>query len=353
MTRFTFIFIFFILSQSCAWESQDPSDTFDILYLERTGALSPVYIHGNTKSDVFVIILHGGPGGNGLQYRPGVFEAELEEKYAMVYLDQRGQGMAQGHFDADGLSIDEMVEDINMLVSVLQHKHGNGISLFLMGHSWGGTLGTAYLIDGENQYKFKGWIEVDGAHDFDLMIKSQIPLFEEIGNEQLRLKNNEDFWKETLEKVATIDTNNYSIDDFSTLNKLSFEAELKLTMDSILMDDFIEFINIGVLGNSILFSENPLTSFFTGLQTNNTIFLKHNLIETDFSSSLHKIEIPTLLLWGKYDMVAPPALGHQAMNAISSESKELIIFEGSGHSPMVNEGAEFSQAVQAFIDSHK
>ena len=30
------------------------------------------------------------------------------------------------------------------------------------------------------------------------------------------------------------------------------------------------------------------------------------------TDSLFKIEIPTLILWGKYDFVVPPALGYDA-----------------------------------------
>ncbi len=345
------ISILFLLP-SCTWEKDGVEEIFDLLHVRRNGADMPAYIHGNVKSKVFVVVLHGGPGGTGLQYRPGVFEEVLEPSYAVVYFDQRGQGMAQGHLEPEQVTVEEMVLDVRALAKVIKEKYGEDNSLFLLGHSWGGTLGSAYLMTEDFQDEFKGWIEVDGAHDFDLLLKSQLAMFNDIAREQIGLNQSKDFWEETLGKVNVVDSFNYTDENIGELNGLSFDAEERLLEDSIIRDGTLDFLSVPVLFKSYFFSENPLTTYVSGNLTANELFNTHNLFRKQFND-FEKIRIPTLLLWGRFDFVVPPALGEQAFELIGTEEKRLVIFERSGHSPMSNEGNQFANEVISFIEEYK
>ncbi|RMG69745.1 MAG: alpha/beta fold hydrolase, partial [Bacteroidetes bacterium] len=137
----------------------------ETLYLRHAGADMPTYVHGNAAEKVFLIVLHGA-GSYGLAFRDGAFTAELEPRYAVVYWDQRGQSMAQGHYDRPEDIVSLMAGDVEALVAVLKHHYGKDIHLFLLGHSWGGALGTSVLVRPGRQDWFRGWIAVDAAHDF-------------------------------------------------------------------------------------------------------------------------------------------------------------------------------------------
>lgn len=353
LIRYIAIFISIVTLSQCTWESDDLTEVYDIIHVRRNGADMPAHIHGNAASKTFIVVLHGGPGGNGLTYRPGCFSEILEEEYAMVYFDQRGQGMAQGNFGSEDVEVQDMVLDVADLTTILKHKYGDEISLFLLGHSWGGTLGTAYLQTADLQSEYKGWIEVDGAHDFTLMLRSQIRLFESIIREQLADGNSKDFWEETEDKINEIDTSKVELDDVITLNQLAYEAEARLLQDSVVRQGFLDFINIPVTAKSLMFSENPITSYVSGLATNYVMTQQHDLFTSNYSDELGKITIPSLLIWGKYDLVVPPALGEQALEMLGSDHKELHILERSGHSPMLNEGGTFSNLVIDFVDTFR
>ena len=101
--------------------------------------------NGNASDNTFLIVLHSGPGIAGLDYRRGVFMFELEKKYAVVYTDQRGQGMSQGHLNTERIAVSELIKDVEALILVIKEKYGADSSIFLLGHSWGGTLGTACM----------------------------------------------------------------------------------------------------------------------------------------------------------------------------------------------------------------
>ena len=130
----------------------------DVLYLRHKGADMPAHVYGNIPSKTFMILLHGGPGGNGLEYRGGRYVEDLEKEIAVVYWDQRGQGNSRGNGHQETLNMDLLLDDLDQLVVMLKHQYGDDINLFLYGHSWGGTYGTKYMMSEARQVQFNGWI---------------------------------------------------------------------------------------------------------------------------------------------------------------------------------------------------
>ncbi|HIF14347.1 MAG TPA: alpha/beta hydrolase, partial [Bacteroidetes bacterium] len=209
----------------------------DSFHLKSNGADMPVHVFGNASDQTFIILLHGGPGDNGLAYRAGMYAEKLEEKYAMVYWDQRGQGMSQGNFVTDKLTVDEMAKDLYNLILCLKVKYGQDISIFLMGHSWGGTLGTYYMVKDNYQDLVNGWIEVDGAHDIPLLNKVVVEMFDTIGTAQIALGNSKSEWRRIVKWAKKIDTSNIDLNVGSEINSNAFYAEDLLWEDGIVKDE--------------------------------------------------------------------------------------------------------------------
>jgi pimeloyl-ACP methyl ester carboxylesterase len=61
-----------------------------------------------------------------------------------------------------------MADDLKKVILVLKTRYGKDISVFLYAHSFGGALSAAFLTTDNNQTMVKGWIDVDGAHNFPL-----------------------------------------------------------------------------------------------------------------------------------------------------------------------------------------
>ena len=62
---------------------------------------------------------------------------------------------------------------------------------------------------------------------------------------------------------------------------------------------------------------------------------------------IHRIQCPTLVLWGASDKLIPPAYGKAFLKAISGA--RLVTLNSSGHLPMLEEQAAFVQAVTNFL----
>lgn len=327
-------------------EEEDLNDLSDTLFVRHQGADMPAHIYGNGSEKVFLIILHGGPGGNGLTYRFGPFEDIIEKSVAVVYYDQRGSGMSQGRYDKNDLTIDLMVEDVKALVDVIKHKYGSDSRFFLMGHSWGGTLGVATLLKSKEEDHFKGWIDFDGAHDWNKMYFRYIDNFRSIAPEQISLGNNVNFWQEVLTIVDAVDKNTANRDDFQKLNIKAHQSEGKLYDDG--------FITINEEGNNnAIFRNNILTTIWQGSTTSN-ILLRDEIVEDwSFEDRLNEITIPSLILWGKYDMVVPLKMGENAFEKLGSTNKKMVVFDSGGHFPAVSEPERFADEIVDFINLNK
>ncbi len=337
-----------MLFSSCKKEvNRVLSDDFRVRH---ANADMPVYVHGNMEKKVFIIFIHGGPGDSGYQNRAGKAAAELEKKYVMVYWDQRGQGMSEGKYDASTITIDLMAEDLHAVIRVLKHKYRDDIKIFLLGHSWGGTLGTAYLLKNNYQTEIKGWIEVDGSHDFPKINRDVLTMFSEVGNEQIKLNHHKEKWQNIVSWAAQVDTTNLTDEKIIEINGKAHLVEKYLLEDNVLQKpDKTSIRDVGVF-----YHQNIITSIFSGNYTfmgNDKFF--NEVVNNSFTPELHKITIPSLFLWGKYDFVVPSTLGVDAYNRVSSTKKKIIIFEKSGHSPMLNQADEFVDALTNFIEANK
>lgn len=342
------VVLFFLFSFSCTKE--DINDLSDTLYVRHKGADMPAHIYGNASDKVFLIILHGGPGGNGLSYRSGTIKSKIEKECAVVYYDQRGSGMSQGRYSSDGISVDIMAEDVLALVKVIQNKYGNDAKFFLMGHSWGGTLGTAVLL--KNQDVFKGWIEIGGAHDAKGVFFEYPKNFNRVADEQISSENNVRYWEGVKNKINGLNTDTYSDDDFYTMNREAYKAEEKLEDDRL-----INKTNSKIQGQNVVttfFKNNVLTVTWSGAQTQRILVRDQGVWEKlSFADRLDEISVPSLLLWGKHDMVVPPKFAEDAFEGLGSTFKELVIFENSGHSLMNHEPDLFAQKVIDFVNEFK
>ena len=336
--------IILIAIQVIACKKDNLNDLSDIFTVRRNNADLMVRVYGNGSSKKFILVLHGGPGGSGTMYRIGTYAKELEKDYAMIYMDQRGQGQSQGQYDKEDLSMASLSADVAAVARVIKNNYGNDIQLILYGHSWGGMIGTATVINPEYQGLFAAWIESNGVHDYPTNDQGTINLFNKVGPEQIALGNSVSYWTEVLDEIKLMDTLNLTYDNRLFLNDKAFEADEKLIKARLMNPAEVSLYGASLWGG------NPLNTFWSGLSTNLQINEENKLDKLSYTNQLHNITIPTLLMYAKYDFVVPPISGTQAYEKISSSNKKLVLFEKSGHSTMFNEPDLYISTIKDFIN---
>lgn len=330
----------------------------DFFYLRNDGADMPIWVEGNLASGAMIVILHGGPGGDSEIYNSGLayFSDPLESNYAVAYYDQRGAGVSQGHYPSSRLTVAQHVEDLEKLLVLLKHKYGEGVKYFLMGHSWGGTLGTAFLLKQGNQDKVAGWIEVDGAHNFSAT-RETVDNFRVIGQTQVTANNNKKFWNKVLDYCDDVNVNNPSDENLSKLNGYAYDGEKKLVEDEVILrENGVD--NLEAIGDQLdysLFSSHiALISKINLWASSSGIGMFDEVKNIDYTSRLGEITLPALILWGRYDLVLPVTLGQQAYDNIGTENfrKRFVIFDYSGHSPMAYQPEAFLEVLTKFVNDN-
>jgi len=329
----------FLLLVSCSKDDSIAID--DTFFLRHQGADMPVYVNGNRESKIFVIVLHGA-GSFGLSFRNGAFTEHLEQEFAFVYWDQRGQGTSQGHYSKPENIIELMASDIVALVGVLKEKYGEDINLFLMGHSLGGMLGLEALLKQGLQSEIRGWISLSGAHDFELTRTARAMILYGVADQQIEAGNSVSEWEEIQEELKQITDINVD-DSYNLVLSLVPRASSLIEKDGIVTTEKPS----GLAGTTI-FQNNPLTWQISHLFNQPVNYAVEN--NYSLSEYLPNLTIPSVWMYGLYDFSVPIYVGGDGYQRAGSFDKEFIIFEKSMHHPHYTESDYFAERVYSFIN---
>ncbi len=351
--QYLILIIIATLSLGCTESTLFSNQAEDIFWLKHKGAEMPIWVEGNTASKQFILVLHGGPAGSGsLGYNLNhEFSVPLEERYALAYWDQRGSGNAKGNPSISTLTLDQFVEDLDLVVDAMKHRYGTDIDIFLLGNSWGGFLGNAFLSHYEKQDKICGWIVVDGQHDFRQGLVYAHQQMLDIAEERISAGVNPHYWNTKKESILSRPVDSPVSEDYAFYNRIAYQIEYQLEREDVLSQEF--FLEDGQ-GFDYYFqsSYNPITSNANANTTNSILW--NEIIQTSLSDELHQITLPTLILWGKYDTVTPTSLAYDLFEYISTKEneKKLVILQSAGHQALKHEPRRVVEEVISFISEH-
>lgn len=341
----TIVFLIFVLA-SCQKETitigTNVSETF---YLDNKGASMRLLVEGNTASHTFLIFVHGGPGSSSYYYNTNYISQNIENKYAVVYWDQRNAGASQGNANGDNLNLPQMTDDLKKVIELIKYRYGQDSGIFILGHSFGGLLTASFMTTDDNQSIVKGWIFADGSHNYPLNDTLTQQMLLTVGQQQINLKKNVSGWKPIVEYCKK-HTCNFTFEESNQLSAYATDAETyfedvkEITLATLLDDDPVK-------------NDWPITSILLNRNYSSNASFNRVLAKTEFSSKLGVVTTPTLLLCGKYDFICPKGLDEDVYNRIKTTDKKLVISPISGHDIMLQDETFFCNEVDAFIESHK
>jgi proline iminopeptidase len=339
--RILYMILIPFLALSCRKETVHLStNTDEIFWLSNAGADMPVWVKGNTASKVIILFLHGGPGDGSYSYA-GFQTDQFWSHYAFAYWDQRDAGAAAGNRNYASLNLGQMIEDLEKLVIVLKYRYGNDIEIFLMGHSFGGLLGSGYLVKGNNQNNIRGWIEVDGAHDYPESNTLERQMIIDTGTSEIAKGHYVSQWTPIVNYCLAHPAN------------VSLDADLQTDDYASQVEDYVDINHTGTAIDYFSVS-SPISLginlFYLYNSAAGRQFLQ-SLEPVTYTDQLYKITIPSLLVWGQYDFTVPLGSGVHALNNLGSSYKHLVIMPQSGHVPMDGNTDLFAQTVISFIEA--
>jgi len=335
-----YLLCFLLLIVSSCYKDEKVQGFFsDEFYLSHKDASLPIWVRGNENAETFIIFLHGGPFDTAIANAVwGHFEP-LYEDYALVFFDQRGGGHSHGT-TAENLNESQFVEDVEIVHQLILDKYPQANNFFLMGHSYGGYLGTAVLSKGENQSLFKGWIELAGAHNFPLNWAASRDF--SIAYAEQKIDEDENFeevanWKEKLEALENV-TEVSNLDQLFVVNGIAFSVAADLNAGKRTFEN----------PSLIYVSTSPVGA---GFWQNNLELLEDFLVNGNLNTEMAAITLPSLLIYGAEDPIVPVALGQNGIDYLgtNSQDKFLVILENSGHSLWAYESELLFNEIKTFI----
>lgn len=353
MSRLGAVILAAAVSSACSPTSSDDQ----LFYVQSEGALMPVMVRGNVDSGVFLVAIHGGPGTSAQFYAHWpAFEA-LERSFALVYWDQRAAGDSLGNAPRSTNRLDQHVVDLGVVLEAVKAQYAVD-AFFLAGLSWGGRLGAEYLASGRVDERVRGWIDVDGLDGYASTYRHSRQWVLENVPRRLAEPGLSAEQQARLEETLRWHEENPELGEGShaeVFSRFSKHASLLFAMGGYDHDPALVAAQGGVTPPMAL--DSPLDAFqmmahsaWVETWDDRPEETRRLLSDVDLSA----VTVPSLLIWGRHDGAIPVAVGESKLSRLTSLSaidKRLSIFEGSGHSPMLEEAEKFSSEVEAFVTS--
>ncbi len=333
---------------SCSENASISTQADDFFHLEEEGAYLPLWVRGNTASGKILLYVQGGPGLNTLDMAIVDYlgwEETLEKDYAVAYYDQRGTGNAQGDFDWESVSLDQYIKDLRKMVQLLRDQYPNN-EIYLLGHSFGGWLTYLYALEYQGNTQIEGIIAANAPFTTDnneIRWKFRHEFLVNISQEFVEQGKDTEFWSEALQwtqdhpEIIDIEEkrqwNRYVIRGLE-----EYQVEVPLSAGKIIKGVFFSSYNI----------------FPSLLDVERLDKVADRLFEDekgiDVLSQVNEINLPILLITGRYDDIAPPEEFNFAFDQIGSSQKELKILPDAGHDSFLNQPELFREAVRGFVE---
>lgn len=344
--------LLFLLFASCSFNPYEAGEGEDFYYIENEGVTMPVWVKGNTNSSDYIVFLNGGPGGESVSWFAMPFYQDLMQEYRIVFYDQRGCGWAIGNSPDEDMNPELMSRDLDVIIDSVILKYSPS-SLFLMGHSWGGLLGTVYLTNETRQGKIDGWIEMGGAHNWPLGIRLSIAWVTNYADSVLTnaasAEAEKSYWQSELNWYSQNPLSNWQTTFAKDWNRhygnvnaaYGYYREENEALVIRVSEMMIEYMQI-----HYQLRVHPVWRWFT---------LDPPVWEFDATPNMGNITLPSLLLWGLHDGILPVDLATNAYELLGTpdSNKSVVILSNSGHAPNMEEPEACLNALTNFIQQYK
>ncbi len=287
------------------------------------------------KANPVLLILHGGPGissfGLFREYNNG-----MQDDYIVVHWDQLGTGRSYSPLiQPMDMTFERLIDDAHQLTAFLKKKY-NKDNIYLMGHSWGTTLGLELIRKYPEDYIafIAVGTNVNLFQSLNLGKKQLINIAKNSNNSAAisALKNMPDLGSlKTLKQQA-----NYSAELRKWSDRLS-KSNLKISD--------VERMKVTAARNNPEYSKQDIDNIkfgsmfsFSALQ-DDVIYTNQLEKPLNFSISLYFIQ-------GKFDFITNTSLVKTYFNKIKAPEKKLYIFNKSGHYPFIEEPNKFNRIMK-------
>jgi pimeloyl-ACP methyl ester carboxylesterase len=301
-----------------------------------------IFIRGTDQTNPVLLFLHGGPGAPLLGMSSSrKYDANLINHFTVVHWDQRGAGKSfNREIPVESMTLDRFVEDCKELIDYLRNRF-HADKVFLVGHSSGSVLG----LKTAHRYPEKLHAYIGVAQIINEYAQQQLT-YEFILEEAVKAGD------ASRQKAITA----IGPPPYDSPKQFLEQAGHVVHYGGFLRDKSItQYFKMGKVMFNFLTS--PEYSLAEGIRTFRNKGLEftinamwEELKTVNLAAEIPSINVPIYFFEGKYDMTTPTAVVEQYFDALKAEKgKQMIMFEHSGHLPMIEEKERYEELLIAVL----
>lgn len=315
MKKYFIIIILLLLSINLVAQPFPDSHT-DGEYYEVNGAKLWVVSFGEGDP---LFLIAGGPGGS--HYGLRSFDS-LSTTNTLVYYDAFGRGKSDTASDVTEYTLERDIEDLEELRKAIGFEKIN-----ILGHSYGGVVAQGYAI--KYSQNVSHLILANSFHSF-LMWQAN----DDNCNHEIKT-NYPEVWEELMEvrKKGAVSSDKVHYDIYS---KVPYGFLYAYNPDK-----------FGNRGRKPYPNSHNRKLYYQMVGKDGDFIVGNDIGNFDFRKDLKNLEMPILIIAGRYDRVAVPKMMVQFKEYCPQA--QFVMFEKSGHNPQVEEPEKEFAIIREFL----
>ena len=321
-----------------------PGSISEKTFIKIGGVKQGMFIRSRNINNPILLYVHGGPAFPNY-FLIDKFNPRLEDYFTVCYWEQRGGGLSYtSEVTLESMNFNQLASDAIDVTNYLRKRFGKG-KIYIMAHS-GGTPIALLAVSREPElfYAYIGMAQITNQAESEKIA-----------------------YKYMLEQYMA-DENQKSINELKKYHVLESDSNIVSYYKSVIRDQSMHELGIGTMHKMKSVFHDIFIPVWTckaytlkekiNIWKSKFLFIpKTNLInemlETDFTSKVPKLDIPVYFLSGKFDLTVNINLSKAYLTKLHAPLKGFYTFNNSAHSPLFEEPELVRRIIEKDILNNK
>ena len=304
------------------------------IHININGVKQGMFIKSRNKENPVLLFIHGGPGMPEY-FLTQSYPVRLEDYFTVCYWEQRGAGLSySSDLPPETLTVEQLISDTLEVTNYLR-KRFNREKIYLMAHSWGSFIGIQAAARAPEMYSaYVGMAQVSRTLESEkLAYKYMMEQYRTAGDKRMVQK----LEKFPIAKIGFVPNSYRSLRD-EAMHKLGIGTTH--TMTSVISGIFLPSWKCPE------YTLREKINLWRGKWSPCSTNLWNQMITTDLTAKVPKLDIPVYFFHGIYDYTCNYALAKDYFEKLSAPSKGFYTFDHSAHSPLFEEPEKIQHILQ-------
>jgi pimeloyl-ACP methyl ester carboxylesterase len=304
-----------------------PNSISEKIYVNINGVKQGMFLRSSDVSHPVLLYLHGGPAMP-TYFLEQRYPTGLERDFTIAWWEQRGAGLSFiSEIPSETITVQQLVEDTVAVADYLRGRFGKN-KIYLMGHSWGSFIGIqAAAQSPERFFAYIGVAQITNQRLSErLAYEYMLSEFRAQGNVNMVRKLEESSFEMTVPLPTVPLPESYMAIRDEAMHTLGVGTMRE--MSSVITGVFWP------VWQNREYTLSEKINIWRGKWSASASRLRNQMLTTDITVEVPRLEVPVYFLHGKYDYTASYVLAKAYLQQLQAPLKGFYTYENSAHSPI-------------------